>query len=177
MRIVSGKYKGLNIPLPPYGAIRPTTDRAREALFNILTHTEGIQMDRVLDLYAGSGAMSVEFASRGASSVICVEKNPRIFTSLRNFFRQKDIREITPIRDDVVHFLKMNTLAHDLVFADPPYADPTVSGLPDLVLGSQSLAEHGVFILEHESRLTLPDHPAKFDTRTYGQSVFTFYRK
>lgn len=176
MRIISGKYRGLIVPMPAHGNIRPTTDRAREALFNILSHSTDLSSCRVLDLFAGSGAVSVEFASRGAAEVVCVEKNPATFRDIHNFLKLKSIEEVRPIRADAIQYLKTTKEQFDLIFADPPYADSSVSALPQLILESDALRDGGIFILEHESKL-IPEHPAKYETRNYGQSVFSFFRK
>jgi len=174
MRIVGGQYKGLRVQMPKAGTIRPTTDRAREGLFNILSHRYEIEGARVLDLFGGSGIVSMEFASRGAEKVICVEKDRRVSNAIIQELKRLNIPEVKIRTGDAKKFIERCDEKFDIVFADPPYHLPFVANLPETVLKSGILKPNGTFILEHEANVT-PSQSNLTDKRNYGQSVFSFY--
>lgn len=174
MRIVGGTYKGLRVGMPKAGTIRPTTDRSREALFNILSHRFDIEGTRVLDLFGGSGIISMEFASRGAEEVICVEKNRKVALSIITELDRLGIEGVKVKTADALRFIRNSTDSYDFIFADPPYHLPVVAGLPDLIMKSKLLKSSGIFILEHESNVQPSDHML-LERRAYGQSVFSIY--
>ena len=175
MRIIAGKYKGLSIPLPKGGDIRPTTDRAKEALFSILTHSYDFDSIRVLDLFSGSGNVSFEFASRGCLAVQAVEKNKRVAKQAQLFARNKDISEIKFNSADVFGFIKRCDETFDIIFADPPYHLHSITNLPDLINEKGLLNPEGILIIEHESKLQW-NSPFLSETRPYGQSVFSMFQ-
>jgi 16S rRNA (guanine966-N2)-methyltransferase len=174
MRVIAGQYRGLPIPQPKGGHVRPTTDRAKEGLFNILSHKIELEGCNVLDLFAGSGNISIEFASRGCPKVTAVEKNPQIVNQIKSFIEQRGIMNVRVITQDVFSFLMRKSGPFQIIFADPPYDLPRIPELIDLVLNSSLLASEGMLIIEHPSQLTL-SHPSLQDTRKYGQSVFSFF--
>ena len=175
MRIISGKYRSIQIPMPKGGTIRPTTDRAREGLFNVLSNRFDFEDIRVLDLFAGSGSVSVEFASRGAEDIIAVEKNARVVKQLKSFTAKIGIDEIKYVISDVDRFLsRYDKDPFDLVFADPPYMMPELPELPHKVLTSGILKPGGSFILEHHKG-TKWTSVQPSEQREYGQSVFSFF--
>ena len=175
MRVVAGKYKNLVIPLPKYGDIRPTTDRAKEALFNILENSIDLTDAICLDLFSGSGSIALEMASRGALKVTTVEKNPRICRELRNVLQLKNIDEIEVINSDVYSYLKKTETKYDLIFADPPYKDPRLSDIVNAVLESELLHPNGLLVLEHFANANTGEYEP-FDIRYYGQTAFSFYK-
>jgi len=174
MRIVAGKYKGLQIPLPKNGDIRPTTDRAKEALFNILIHKHDLSSLKVLDLFCGSGNMSIEFASRGCPSVTGVELNSPVVKAVQNFIALRGIEEVEIVKSDVFRFIARSQEKYDVIFADPPYALATIKDLPKLIFESTLLTPGGILIMEHASQLSW-NHPSWVESRNYGQSVFSFF--
>ncbi len=146
MRIVSGKHKGIRLNPPLNISARPTTDFAKESLFNVLNNRVDFEELRVLDLFAGTGGISFEFASRGCISVTSVEKNRVQANFIRKTCTQLKLDEVQLIQGDVFKFLKSTKVKYDLIFADPPYDLPELEILPDLVFEHELLAEDGVFI-------------------------------
>ncbi len=175
MRIVAGQYKGMIIPLPKGGTIRPTTDRAKEALFSILTSRINFENTSVCDLFSGSGNMAFEFASRGVESVIAVEKNRRVLDQAKTFAINKNINEVTFISSDAFRYLNQSDNQFDIIFADPPYNLKTISEIPNIVKRNNLLKPEGLLIIEHESNLSWNDE-ALIESRNYGQSVFSIFQ-
>jgi 16S rRNA (guanine966-N2)-methyltransferase len=176
LRIIGGKYKGRRI-VPPSGfKARPTTDFAREGLFNILNNRVNFEEIRVLDLFSGTGSISYEFASRGTSEVHLVEKDVKHISGIRHIIRDLGITNIKPIHIDVHAFLKTCSVKYDIVFADPPYDLPWLKEIPDLVAGSHVMKEDGFFILEHPRDMSFGDHRLFFEHRNYGGVNFSFFR-
>ncbi len=175
MRIIAGKHKGLTIPMPKGGEIRPTTDRAKEALFSILTSRFDFEDVSVLDLFSGSGNIGLEFVSRGCLSVTSVEKNRRVIKQTESFTQSKNIEHITFRCMDVFQYIKGCNETYDVIFADPPYHLKTIHHLPDLIQEHQLLNPKGLLIIEHESNLTW-DTPYLVESRHYGQSVFSMFQ-
>lgn len=176
MRIISGKYKGRRINPPSNFTARPTTDYARESLFNILANRIDFEAVNVLDLFAGTGSISYEFASRGAPVVHLVEKNPKHMSFIRRMVDEMKFDNIKPIHIDVKAFLKTCRFKYDIVFADPPYDLTWLDTLPELVTSSGVLREEGVFILEHPKDLSFSSHKLFFEHRNYGSVNFSFFR-
>lgn len=176
MRIVSGKYKGRRINPPSSFKARPTTDYARESLFNILNNRIDFESVNVLDLFSGTGSMSYEFASRGANAVHLVEKDHNHISFIRKTIAEIKIENIKPIHIDVKAYLKTCTFKYDVVFADPPYNLDWLETLPDLVISSGVLKEDGFFILEHPKHLSFTSHKNFFEHRNYGSVNFSFFK-
>jgi 16S rRNA (guanine966-N2)-methyltransferase len=177
LRIISGKYKGRRINPPSNFKARPTTDYARESLFNILNNRIDFESVNILDLFSGTGSMSYEFASRGASVVHLVEKDHNHLSFIRKMIAEMKIENIKPIHIDVKAFLKTCTFKYDVVFADPPYNLDWLESLPDLVISSGVLNKEGFFILEHPKHLTFISHKNFFEHRNYGSVNLSFFRK
>jgi 16S rRNA (guanine966-N2)-methyltransferase len=175
MRIISGKHKGLVIPMPKGGDIRPTTDRAKEALFSILMGRYDFDDLSVLDLFAGTGGMTFEFISRGCAKVTAVEKNRRVLNQAKAFALRHNISDIDYVGADVFTYVKQSKHTFDLIFADPPYHLKTISQLPVLIQNAGLLNPEGLLIIEHESKLKW-DHPNLIESRNYGQSVFSMFQ-
>jgi 16S rRNA (guanine966-N2)-methyltransferase len=176
VRIISGKHKGRRINPPANFKARPTTDYARESLFNILNNRVDFESINVLDLFSGTGSMSYEFASRGASAVHLVEKDHNHISFIRKMVNEMKIDNIKPIHIDVKAFLKTCSFKYDIVFADPPYNLEWLETLPDLVISSGVLNEEGFFILEHPKHLSFTSHKQFFEHRNYGSVNFSFFR-
>ena len=177
MRIISGIYKGRYIPVPGSFKARPTTDFAREGLFNVLTNTYDFNGLIVLDLFAGTGSIGLEFASRGAERVDMVEINARTTSFLQRTTRQLGIENVRVIRADVSKYLSQCRTPYDLVFADPPYDLDIIPSLPELVLNAEILVEDGWFILEHGKNNSFAHHPQFLKLRKYGSVHFSFFEE
>lgn len=175
MRIIGGKYKGRKIAIETGLKLRPTTDFARESLFNILNNRFDIESVKVLDLFSGTGSISFEFASRGASVVHLVEQNKRHIAGIKNTIRDLGITNIKPVHIDVKAYLKVCTFRYDIVFADPPYDLTWLTGLPALVSDSGVLEEDGIFILEHPRRMHFESDKFFVEHRNYGNVNFSFF--
>ncbi len=168
--------RGKTILPPPSYKARPTTDFAKEGLFNTLGSEFDFTGLSVLDLFGGTGAISCEFASRGASSVHCVEMLPANVAFIRLQAAKFGLDNVSVIRHNVFDFLKICRLSFDIIFADPPYALDGLGTLPDLVLGRDLLNEGGYFILEHPAEHSFSGHPAFVKEKKYGNVHFSFFR-
>ena len=176
MRIIGGKYRGRRI-IPPSGfRARPTTDFAREGLFNILNNRIDFETVNVLDLFSGTGSISYEFASRGAASVHLVEKDIKHIAGIRHIIKDMGFENIKPVHIDVMAYLKTCSVKYDMVFADPPYELSWLKELPDLVMDSDIINENGFFILEHPRGLNFNNHRLFFEHRNYGGVNFSFFK-
>lgn len=175
MRIIGGTFRGHRL-LVPKGPTRPTTDRTREAIFNLLQSRLDMRGARVLDLFAGSGALGLEAVSRGAAEVTFVEQAGVALGTIRKNADALGIADRCTIhRADVRHWLdRASSARFDLVFGDPPYAFAALPGLPDLVL--PLLETGGLFVLEHGSAVGFDGHPALETSRAYGQTVVSLFR-
>ncbi len=176
MRIIGGRLKGRNITPPAGYSARPTTDFAREGLFNILDNEYEFDGLSVLDLFGGTGAVSMEFASRGASDVYCVEMAPKNASFIRSRVRELGLDScIKVVRHNVFDFLDICTVRFDIIFADPPYALDTLASLPDAVLGKGLLYPGGYFILEHPETYSFTGRPDFVKEKKYGNVHFSFF--
>ena len=175
MRIIGGRYKGRRINPPSNFKARPTTDFAREGLFNILNNRVDFESISVLDLFSGTGTISYEFASRGAGIVHLVEKDPVHISGIKKILRELDFQNVKPIHIDVRAYLKTCSFKYDIVFADPPYELSWLKELPDLVTQSGVIKEDGFFILEHPRDLSFAGHKLFFEHRNYGGVNFSFF--
>lgn len=177
MRIISGKYKGKQIYPPPNFKARPTTDFAKEALFNILENNLQIEDLCILDLFAGTGSITYEFASREAKRITTVEMNPNHFKFIRSTVSLLDMDQVNTIRSDAFKIIKNPWESYDLIFADPPFDLKELEKIPELILNSPLLEKNGWLILEHPSKLKFNHIPALFDHRNYGSVNFSFFKK
>jgi 16S rRNA (guanine966-N2)-methyltransferase len=176
MRIIGGSLKGLRLNPPKNLPVRPTTDLAKEALFNILLNQIEFEGINVLDLFSGTGNISLEFASRGASEVISVDRSIHCVNYLKDTSRQHKLMQIKTYREDVFKYLKIETEQYDLIFADPPYDLNRIPDLPKVIFEKNLLKPDGLLIVEHQSLQNLSNHPAFVEQRKYGHSSFSFFR-
>lgn len=176
MRIVAGKYKGHVIHAPKSIPARPTTDRAKESLFNILQNRVPLEGISVLDLFSGTGNMAYEFASRGAATILAIDQDHTAVKFINDSFRQLGFEGGKAQKANVFSYLKRPIQAFDIVFADPPYAIPGILGLAEQVFNGGHLLPGGLFILEHAVK-TEPGKAGLTERRVYGQSAFSFYEK
>ena len=175
MRIIHGEHSGRRIHIPKHLRARPTTDQARESLFNILIHRQNLTEARVLDLFAGTGSISYEFASLGCPNIISIDNDNFHIAAIKKNCEVIGLSAITAIRSDVFRFIKFAGEPFNIVFADPPYDLPKLSSIPDQVIDSGCLAENGQLILEHGPSSKFSDHPNWNETRKYGKVHFSFF--
>ncbi len=176
MRIISGVRKGLNIHVPAGLPVRPTTERAKESIFNILETRCELTNLQVLDLFSGTGSMAFEFASRGASKVCCVDMDSKCVKHLNETRLKFNFDNIMVIKHDVFKYLKHVKAGYDIIFADPPYSLANMETIVTLVFENNLLNINGILIIEHHSKTILPKNEKFIDERVYGQSAFTFYK-
>lgn len=176
MRIISGKYKGRRI-FPPKGLpVRPTTDMSKEALFNVLNNHFSFDSLKVLDLFAGTGNISYEFASRGSMPITSVDADFGCVKFIKQVAAEYDFN-IAATKSDVFSFLEKNKTTYDIIFADPPYGldQKTFEKIVLLVFEKELLNEEGMMIIEH-SKYTKLDHMINFSfQKSYGGSIFSFF--
>ena len=178
MRIISGKFRGRRLSPPKNITARPTTDFAKESLFNLLNNRLDFEDSRMLDLFAGTGSIGLEFVSRGAKQVTAVE----LAHTQQNFIiqtcKQLGIQNLSVVRGDVFRFLSAalpgQAGLYDFIYADPPYALERLAELPDLVL--PLLKDGGWFVLEHGKTNDFKEHPRFREMRTYGSVHFSFFQ-
>jgi 16S rRNA (guanine(966)-N(2))-methyltransferase RsmD len=175
MRIIAGTLKGRRLNPPANLPVRPTTDMAREGLFNILNNYVDFDECTVMDLFAGTGAMSVEFISRGVREVTAVDINNACTDFIKSEAQRLELRNLRVVRADVFDLLKRANRKFDIVFADPPYAIEGLETLPGLVFDRQVLTDDGIFILEHPREYSFEEHPHFWQHRSYGKVNFTFF--
>lgn len=155
--------------------VRPTTDMAKEALFNILYNTYDFDSCQVLDLFCGTGNISIEFASRFIKQVTAVDKHSGCIYWVQSVVDKYKLNEITLKKADVFKFLETHNQSYQIIFADPPYDLPTIPLIPQLVAKNKLLTENGLLVVEHPSLLKLNDQPGYTETRRYGNSSFSFF--
>ena len=175
MRIIAGTLRGRRLNPPQNLPVRPTTDMARESLFNILNNYVDYEDCSVLDLFAGTGAVSLEFISRGAREVTAIDINAQCTDFIKRCSTDLSLRNIHVVRADVFDLLKRANRRFDIVFADPPYALEALPTLPDIVFERQVLTDDGIFILEHPQEYSFEEHPHFWQHRNYGKVNFTFF--
>ncbi len=175
MRIIAGNLRCRRLNPPNNLPVRPTTDMARESLFNILNNYVDYEECSVMDLFAGTGAVSIEFISRGAREVTSIDINNACTEFIKSTARQLGLDNIHVVRADVFDLLKRANRKFEIIFADPPYSLHDLPQLPDIVFESNVLTEDGIFILEHPKEYSFEDHPHFWQHRAYGKVNFTFF--
>ena len=176
MRIISGTYGGRRLSPPKNITARPTTDFAKESLFNLLNNRMDFEGIDVLDLFAGTGGIGIECVSRGAREVTAVEIAHVQQNWIISCCRQLGIRNLSVIRGDVFKFLSACRTKYDLIFADPPYALEQLPTLPDAILEKEILKQDGWLVIEHGKDTYFTSHPRHIETRTYGSVHFSFFQ-
>lgn len=177
MRIVSGKFRGRKLHPPAGLPVRPTTDFAKEGLFNILDNLVDFEELDVLDLFSGTGSIAFEFLSREAKSVTAVDINNRCLDFIEKTSEHLKSGNIRIIREDVFRFMERSRESYDLIFADPPYDLADIKKIPDFVMKSGILRKTGWFILEHGAGDQFDLHPRFIRHRKYGNVNFSFFRQ
>ncbi|MCK6144100.1 RsmD family RNA methyltransferase [Prevotella intermedia] len=176
MRIITGQFKGRHFDIPRTFKARPTTDFAKENIFNVLNGYIDFDGITALDLFAGTGSISLELVSRGCKEVVSVEKDRDHARFIAECMKKINAENDILIRGDVFRFLKSCHQKFDLIFADPPYALPELDTLPDLVFEHDLLAADGVFVFEHGKHNDFSAHPRFKEHRNYGSVNFSIFR-
>lgn len=177
MRIISGKYKSRRFQLPTNFTARPTTDMARESLFNILNNIIDWEVTDALDLFSGTGSIALELVSRGCPHVISVETNAKNHAFIHKIKEQLDAKELVTIKSDAFSFMRKFNQTFDLIFADPPYDLKEIEDIPSMIFENNLLNNHGLFILEHSQNDSFTTHPYFKEERKYGSVHFSFFEK
>ena len=176
MRIIGGEWGGRKIHPPakmPF--TRPTTDIAKEGLFNILQSNRELEGLKTLDLFGGTGSISFELASRGANDLTIVEKDNQMLGFIRKTAEMLGLSQMKIVNSDVFRFLKNNKEQYDFIFAGPPYALETIDQIPEFVLSGNMLKENGWFVLEHTPRNRYNSYPLFVTERNYGTTIFSIF--
>ena len=176
MRIITGRYKGRHFDIPRTFKARPTTDFAKENIFNVLQGYTDFDGKTALDLFAGTGSISLELASRGCQQVVSVEADRDHAAFIRQCFAKLGADNQLLIREDVFKFLKTCRQSFDFIFADPPYALRELAQIPDLILESTLLRPDGLLVFEHGKDHDFSQHPRFVEHRQYGSVNFSIFR-
>ncbi|MDI6400484.1 16S rRNA (guanine(966)-N(2))-methyltransferase RsmD [Balneolaceae bacterium ANBcel3] len=176
MRIITGTLKGRRITVPKNTEIRPTSDRTKESIFNIIDARSNLNRATVLDLFAGSGNLGFEAISRGAAHVLSVEAS---FKAVEHIEKTAELfgvkQQIQALCSTVERFLSGPSTPYDFIFADPPYDYEHLPDLPDLILGESWLKPGGWFLLEHDKRYSFAEHPNCVFSKPYGRTIVTIF--
>lgn len=175
MRIIRGKYGKRRFDVPKNISARPTTDFARENLFNVLENLEDFEGKTALDLFAGTGAISFEFLSRGCSQVTAVEQAPVQTKFIKSVKEKLNDQALTVIQGDVFKFTATCSRQFDFIFADPPYDHPRFEEIPSLILQSNMLKSGSIVIIEHSKTRNFSDLPGFTQQRVYGSVNFSIF--
>ncbi len=178
MRIIGGRLKGRRFhPPADHWPTRPTTDYAKEGLFNILTNKLAFDEVKALDLFGGTGSHSYEFVSRGCSDVTYVDKFAEAVRFVRKTTAELKIEpEVRIVQMDVFKFIASTRDKYDYIFAGPPYGLPGLDSIPDRIFEHELLSPGGLFVLEHNPNHQFVEHPRLVDVRNYGKTIFSFFQ-
>ena len=178
MRIISGSLKGRKFRVPGHFPVRPTTDFAREALFNILNNRIDLEDERVLDLFTGTGSIALECWSRGCRSILAIDQHAGCIKYLDKLCKELDLQGLQTLKSEVESFLKRpDHYSYDLIFADPPYAFGRYEEVLKLILDNNWLEEDGLLILEHDKHTDLTNLPGFVEEKKYGNVRFSFFER
>jgi len=175
MRIIRGKYGRRRFDVPSNITARPTTDFARENIFNVLENLIDFEAARALDLFAGTGAISFEFLSRGCAEVTAVEKASVQYSFIRRVAQQLGADNLRLVRGDALRFIDSCTATFDIIFADPPYDMPGFADIPEAILGSQMLHQGTLIVIEHSGKHDFSHLPGFREHRAYGSVNFSIF--
>ncbi len=175
MRIISGSSKGKRITAPRNLPVRPTTDMAKEGLFNILNNRYHFDEIKVLDLFSGTGNISYEFASRGTEQILSIDKNFNCIRFIQNTATTLKFECINTVQSDVFVFLEKHQSCHDIIFVDPPYNLDGLNKIIELVFNKKLLTQGGVLIIEHPKEKDFSHLNNFVEQRRYGNVNFSFF--
>jgi 16S rRNA (guanine(966)-N(2))-methyltransferase RsmD len=175
MRIIRGKHRGRHISVPTNFQARPTTDIAKEALFNILDNTIDFSDMRILDLFSGTGSISYEFLSRGCKAAEAVENNKKYADFIRKTGEELFPGQMKVYHADAFEFIKKRQLSYHIIFADPPYELPEIDKIPDEIFSNPTLLPDCDVIIEHSGTTDFSKHPKFVKLKKYGKVHFSFF--
>jgi 16S rRNA (guanine(966)-N(2))-methyltransferase RsmD len=175
MRIITGKYKGRHFDVPRTFKARPTTDFAKENIFNVLTAYIDFDGVKALDLFSGTGSITLELLSRGCAQVVSIEQDRDHHRFINECLRKLGTDACIALKTDAFRYIKSCHQQFDFIFADPPYALPQLPQIPDLVFEHQLLAPEGVFVFEHGKDNDFSQHPHFVEHRSYGSVNFSLF--
>ena len=176
MRIITGIYKGRRFDIPHTFKARPTTDFAKENIFNVLNSYIDFEGTTALDLFAGTGSISLELLSRGCQQVVSIEKDRDHHAFIRQCVQKLGAENSVVIRGDVFRYIKSCSQQFDFIFADPPYQLTELAQIPDLIFEKGLLKEEGIFVLEHGAQNDFSNHPHFVEHRKYGSVNFSIFQ-
>jgi 16S rRNA (guanine(966)-N(2))-methyltransferase RsmD len=176
MRIVSGKYKSRRFDVPKSFKARPTTDFAKENLFNVIGNLMGLEGADALDLFSGTGSIAFELLSRGCREVVCIEKDPAHYAFIKKVKAELKDDHLLAIRTDVFRYLESVRRTFDFIFADPPYALKDLPRIPKEVLSQGLLKPEGVFVMEHPKEYDFSSLPDFARRLVYGSVNFSIFQ-
>lgn len=176
MRIITGLYKGRRFDIPRSFKARPTTDFAKENIFNVLAGYIDLEGKQALDLFSGTGSITLELLSRGCDRVVSVEIDRDHHAFIKQCLAKIGAVNCLPLRADALRFVKSCRQKFDFIFADPPYALKELPEIPRLILEGDLLNEGGIFVFEHGKNYDFSDHPRFLEHRSYGSVNFSIFR-
>ncbi len=176
MRVISGTLKGRRFNPPANLPVRPTTDFAKESLFNILNNHIDFEEMNALDLFAGTGNISIELVSRGCITVTSVDVNFKCTDFIKKTAIAFNIINLQVIKSNVFSYLKFATKPYQLIFADPPYDLEGINKIPEIIFEKNLLAENGIMVIEHSRDTNFEQHPRFVEKRNYGKVNFSIFR-
>lgn len=176
MRIISGLHKGKRLIAPKNLPARPTTDFAKEGLFNMIGNEFNIEDITVLDLFAGIGGITFEFASRGAKKILSIDENYHCVSFIKKTARELDLKQIDVFKNDAFRYLKKYDTQFDIIFADPPYQLKNINEVPELVFKNKLLKENGQLILEHDRNWDFSGNPNFVKHKKYSNVNFSIFQ-
>ncbi|PCH93235.1 MAG: 16S rRNA (guanine(966)-N(2))-methyltransferase RsmD [Bacteroidetes bacterium] len=176
MRVISGEFKGRVFNPPSNLRLRPTTDRAKESLFNILNNYVDFRELKVLDLFAGTGNISYEYISRGVVDITMVERDPKCVAFIQDTLKKLEVTNVDIVRTDVFRFIDDCPDKFDLIFADPPYSLSRIQEIPTMIFQNGLLKKDGLIIIEHGSRITFDEEENFYRKRNIGEVNFSIFR-
>lgn len=175
MRIINGRLKGRQIYPPKYFKARPTTDVAKEGLFNVLENYYYLDCARVMDIFSGTGSISYEFASRGCNDITTIELNQKYYNFIKSNIEKFELNQIQLINADFFKFPHKRLKPFDIIFADPPFDMVTVDRIPEIVFKNNMLTKIGWLIIEHSKKYNFETHPNFEKQKRYGKVNFSFF--
>lgn len=175
IRIIGGELKGRKISAPSNLPVRPTTDYAKEGLFNVLNNSIDFESVKALDLFSGTGNITYELGSRGCPEITSVDVNFHCIQFIKETTAKLEMKQVKVVRSDVYSFLSKAKRQWDLIFADPPFEQKEVIKIPGIVFEKNLLAPEGRLIIEHPDRVLFPDTSRLIETRHYGKVNFSIF--
>jgi 16S rRNA (guanine(966)-N(2))-methyltransferase RsmD len=176
MRIISGIYKSRRFDIPKNFKARPTTDFAKENIFNVIGNLIDLEEASALDLFAGTGSISFELLSRGCREVVCVEKDAAHYTFIKKVKDELKTNQLLTVRADALKYITSTDRTFDFIFADPPYALKQLPQIPESILSHHLLNPNGIFVMEHPKEYDFSHLPKFLQHRVYGSVNFSIFR-